>query len=270
MMLNTLKMNEIKFKSLDGMGIYGHLSVPKQCKSFPALLLVSGGIHGGVKQKDGKYDPLQIEICKYLNDGGYITFIVDKRGSKGYGEEYQSQLELCGREVEDIIAGGNYLRSLDYVVDGNIGIHAISRSSTTVALALSRCSIFNAAILASGFYDIYKQYKFEEVNRPTIFPTKQSMQNKDIKEFPYKERSPINFIDDINCPILLLHGRDDPIVPYESSIEFFNKLRGKGKQVELILYNNFMHFKRYSYPSHPIGRKIWDDCITFLNKNVTK
>ncbi|HII15631.1 MAG TPA: hypothetical protein HA362_04930 [Nanoarchaeota archaeon] len=71
-------------------------------------------------------------------------------------------------------------------------MHGTSRGSTTAALAISRSPIFAAAVLASGFYDIYTQYRYEEKYRPQIFPTKQSMQGRDIRKFPYTERSPLN------------------------------------------------------------------------------
>ncbi len=259
-------MEKIKFLSLDGLEVYGHLSIPNSHRPLHALLLISGGIHGGVLLEDNEYDPLHSAICDYLNKAGFITFIVDKRGSKGYGEEYKAHLDMCGREVDDIIAGGMFLKSLDSVIDGCIAVHGTSRSATTAALALTRSDIFNAAILASGFYDIYKQYKFDEIYRPEIFPTKQSMQAKDIEEFPYNARSPINHVDEINCPILLVHGNDDTIVSPERSIEYYERLKEKGKNVRIVFYEEFAHFKVYSYPSHPIGRKYWDECVAFLNR----
>lgn len=259
-------MEKIKFSSLDGLEVYGHLSIPNSDKHLHALLLISGGIHGGVLLEDGEYDPLHSAICGYLNEAGFITFIVDKRGSKGYGEEYKAHLDMCGDEVNDIIAGGMFLKSLDSVIDKCVAVHGTSRSATTTALALTKSNIFNAAIFASGFYDIYKQYKFEEVYRPEIFPTKQSMQSNNIEEFPYKERSPINFVDKINCPIFLAHGNDDTIVSPERSIEYYERLKKENKDVKIAFYDQFAHLKIYSHPSHPTGRKYWNDCIDFLNR----
>ncbi|MDI6737135.1 MAG: prolyl oligopeptidase family serine peptidase [Nanoarchaeota archaeon] len=260
-------MEQIKFRSMDELEIFGHLSIPHSTKPLPAVLLVTGGIHGGVFQEDGAYDPLHIEICNCLNNAGYATLIVDKRGSKGYGNEYMSYLDLCGREVDDIIAGGLYLKGLSQL-NGRIAVHGTSRSSTTASLAISRSSIFAAAVLASGFYDIYPQYKYEEKYRSQIFPTKQSMQGKDIETFPYRERSPINHVGNVNCSVLLVHGKDDTIVPLERSVEYHNTLRRNCVDVELIIYEQFAHFKAYSYPSHPIGRTYWDECIRFLHKHL--
>lgn len=259
-------MERASFKSLDDMEIFGHLSIPESKRPLPAVLLISGGIHGSAYDKNGEYDPLHLAIVDFLNERGYATFLVDKRGSKGYGREYESHLDLCGKEVDDVIAGCEYLKNLDAIDPNFIVIHGTSRSSTTAALALTRTDLFKAAILSSGFYDIFVEYKYEEENRPEIFPTRQSMQGKDIEDFSYIERSPINHVDTINCPILLSHGRDDLIVAPERSEEFYRALQNAGKEVELIMYDSFAHKKEYSYPSHPIGRKYWDDCLKFLAK----
>ena len=114
--------------------------------------MISGGIHGGVYIKGRDYDPLHVAITDYLNNRGFATFIVDKRGSRGYGEKYLSHLDMCGKEVDDVIAAGDYLKNTKGIIKEKIALHGTSRSSTTAALALTRSSTFKAAILASGFY----------------------------------------------------------------------------------------------------------------------
>jgi len=259
-------MEKINFKSFDGLEIYGHLSQPSSKNPAPGIVLISGGIHGSVYNSSGDYDLLHIDIVRYLNEVGFATFIIDKRGSKGYGPEYMSHLDMCGKEVDDVIAGARYFKNLEGVLDNQITIHGTSRSATTAALAIAKSDIFNAGILASGFYDIYTQYKYEEVHRPEIFPTKQSLGDKTLKEIPYFQRSPINHINQITCPILLVCGLDDTIVLPERSKVFYERLIEEGKYAKMIHYEKFAHLKEYSYPSKPIGAKYWEDCLDFLKR----
>ncbi|MBU2639134.1 MAG: prolyl oligopeptidase family serine peptidase [Nanoarchaeota archaeon] len=264
-------MKKIELKSFDDLNIYGHISFPKNYKNKknPAILFISGGIHGSAYDKGGKeYDPLHVSISDYFNKKGYIALILDKRGSKGYGIKYLSYLDCCGKEVKDIIAGGNYLQNLRYVNKNKIIIHGTSRSATLAALVLSKTDIFSAGVLASGFYDLYKQYKYEEKYRKEIFPTKQALNNKEIEEVPYKQRSPINFVKNINCPLLIVHGTDDPITPLDFSLEFYKKLKKYGKDVLFIKYKRFAHLKIYSYPEHPSGKEYWKDVINFLKEKL--
>jgi dipeptidyl aminopeptidase/acylaminoacyl peptidase len=265
-------MKKIIIKSLDGLRIYGHISFPnhfKKKKKYPAILFISGGIHGSVYDKEGKkYDVLHLSIVKYFNMRGYVTFILDKRGSKGYGKKYLKYLDCFGDETLDIIAGGKYLQSLQFIDKRKIVLHGTSRGAPLAALVLEQSDIFAAGILASGFYDLYEQYKYEEKYRKDIFPTKKALSGKNINQVLYKKRSPIHFVNKINCPILIVHGMDDLISPIKFSKEFYNRLKKNKKDVKFIKYKNFAHLKEFSYPTHPTGKRYWKDVIQFLDKKI--
>jgi len=263
-------MNIIWFRSSDGLEIPGHLSLAKNDNPAPAILMLSGGIHGSVYGRDGKYDPLHVAITDYLNEKGFTTFIVDKRGSKGYGKPFLNHLDMCGKEVDDVVAGADCLKGLEGVVGERLAVHGTSRSATTAALAITRTKQFNAAILASGFYDLKEQYEYEREHRPDIFPSRQSIQGREIEEIPHQQRSPINFAERIACPVLLVHGRDDTIVLPKNSTEFQRVLEQQGKDVEVKFYDEFAHLKEYSYPSHPVGKRYWEDCVNFLKRKMKK
>lgn len=49
----------------------------------------------------------------------------------------------------------------------------------------------------------------------------------------YTERSPTNFVPFIECPILLIHGWKDKIVPVDHSLELYYKMLFLGKEVYL-------------------------------------
>jgi len=263
-------MKKIRFKSLDGLRVYGHISTPAKLtksKRYPAMLFITGGIHGGVYSKNTRnYDPLHAKISKFFNERGFVTLIVDKRGSKGHGKKYMGLVDCCGDEVFDIIAGGKYLKKLDFVDKNRIFIHGTSRGATLAALVLTKTDIFKLGILASGFYDLLKEYNFEKKYRPDIFPTKQALGGKDIHDVPYGERSPINYASKINCPILIVHGLDDPIAPPKFSNNFYKSLKKLKKDVEIILYKSFAHKKIYSCPTKEIGKIYWGDVLYFINK----
>ncbi len=264
-------MKKIILRSLDGLKIYGHISFPESFRKerkYPSILFVSGGIHGSVYDSEGKsYDPLHKAIVKYFNKKGYITLILDKRGSKGYGKKYLRYLDCLGDEKLDIIAGGRFIKKLDFVDKKRIAIHGTSRSAPLVALVLEQSRIFSAGILASGFYDLLKQYAYDKKYRKEMSPTKKALAGKEITEVPHKERSPINFVNKIKCPILLVHGTDDFISPIKFSKEFYDELKKNNKKVKFIKYKNFAHLKEYSHPTHPTGKKYWGDVIKFLDAN---
>jgi dipeptidyl aminopeptidase/acylaminoacyl peptidase len=53
--------------------------------------------------------------------------------------------------------------------------------------------------------------------------------------------SPIKHIDAVTVPVLLIHGRDDTIVPYEQSQIMYDALRKQKKDVELVTLEHEDH-----------------------------
>jgi dipeptidyl aminopeptidase/acylaminoacyl peptidase len=54
--------------------------------------------------------------------------------------------------------------------------------------------------------------------------------------------SPIKHIDVVNVPVLLIHGRDDTVVPFNQSSEMFNALRRANKDVEFVTLQHEDHW----------------------------
>jgi dipeptidyl aminopeptidase/acylaminoacyl peptidase len=54
--------------------------------------------------------------------------------------------------------------------------------------------------------------------------------------------SPIDHVDAVNVPILLIHGRDDTVVPFEQSEVMFKALRRSQKSVDLVVLYHEDHW----------------------------
>jgi dipeptidyl aminopeptidase/acylaminoacyl peptidase len=54
--------------------------------------------------------------------------------------------------------------------------------------------------------------------------------------------SPIKHLDAVSVPVLLIHGRDDTVVPYEQSDLMYDALRRAKKQVDLVTLKNEDHW----------------------------
>ena len=54
--------------------------------------------------------------------------------------------------------------------------------------------------------------------------------------------SPVSHVSAINVPILLIHGKDDTVVPYEQSQLMYNALRGAKKDVQLVTLKHEDHW----------------------------
>jgi len=54
--------------------------------------------------------------------------------------------------------------------------------------------------------------------------------------------SPIKHLDAVNVPVLLIHGRDDTVVPYEQSSVMADALRRAKKDVEFVTLQHEDHW----------------------------
>jgi len=78
------------------------------------------------------------------------------------------------------------------------------------------------------------------------------------------ERSPINFVENIKCPLLVIQGKQDPRVVVAESQQIVNKLKNMGKPVDYILLEDEGH--GFSKVSNQI--KVFKEKIKFLEANL--
>lgn len=105
---------------------------------------------------------------------------------------------------------------------------------------------FAAYISSSGFSDIVRayfsyNYNFKIADYARIENGQHQMppfaKNKDL----YFRNNPINFVDQVNAPILLWAGMKDRNVPWQHTQEFYIGLKRNGKQVIALFYPNQSH-----------------------------
>ena len=56
-----------------------------------------------------------------------------------------------------------------------------------------------------------------------------------------RDLSPINRIDDVNCPTILFHGQNDPIVPLSESEQIYQSLKCNGIETKLVVFPDEGH-----------------------------
>ena len=85
----------------------------------------------------------------------------------------------------------------------------------------------------SGIYDLQVWYDFDQSRRPSIVPDLPAIMGGPAG---FGKASPISYVRRDLPPILLIHGDQDAIVPWNSSAEFHAALRRAGAHSELQVY----------------------------------
>lgn len=252
---------DIFYESFDGLKIHALLYIPKGAKkdgTNPAIVWPHGGPES---QEIHNYRrPIQV-----LVNAGYIVIAPNFRGSTGYGKSFQKMIykDWGGSEFKDVLESVEYLKKTGYVdskkiavVGGSFGGFMVM-TCITKAPDLWKCAVdvFGPANLFSFMKSVPEHWKMgieELVGSPE--------RDKDL----LFERSPINFVDNIMCPLLVIQGKHDPRVVESESVQIVSKLKEKNKPVEYLLLEDEGH--GFSKVSNEI--KVFELIIEFLEKHL--
>ena len=195
-------------------------------------------VHGGPTATAVPGYDLRIQ---YWTSRGFGYLDVNYRGSMGYGTGYRKALE--GKwgiyDVDDCVNGAQHLVDAGLVDPRRIAIRGGSAGGFTVLSAITRSSVFTAASSCFGVTDLKRlvrtTHKFESHYIGQLIGT------QDINDPVLDERSPINHIEDINVPLLLIQGSEDPIVPAEQATAMYEALKEAGAPVALEVFQGEGH-----------------------------
>ncbi len=236
----------VEYPSTDNLTIGAIMSKPKNLepgKKYPVLLQVHGGPTGQYFRNFSMFDQI-------LANNGFIIFKPNFRGSTGYGRDFQDMnlFDIGGGDLEDVLAGVSYLKSLDYVDSERIGIFGASYGGyMTFWAAVKQPEIWKVGAASVGITDWMKLY---ESSMPHFKHYQHILFGKpDENEELYNERSPIHLAKNLKTPLLITHGTHDPRCSVEQSrifrdalLEFGWKEGKEGdKTFEYIEYSDVGH-----------------------------
>lgn len=177
----------------------------------PPLLVVS---HGGPTSQ-ARTD-LDIEL-QFWTSRGFAVVDVNYRGSSGYGRPYRDALKRQWGIVDtvDCIAAAHHLAAGGHVDPERMAIRGGSAGGYTTLCALTFHDDFAAGASYYGVGDLMAlaedTHKFESRYLDGLVGAYPE------DEDTYVLRSPLFHADEISCPVILLQGLDDTVVPPEQA-----------------------------------------------------
>ena len=165
---------------------------------------------------------------QFLTSRGIALVDVDYGGSTGYGREYRQTLE--GQwgvvDVDDCIGAARYLVDRGDVDGDRLAIEGGSAGGYTALAALAFRDVFAAGISLFGVGDLEllarHTHKFESRYLDRLIGPYPAMADR------YRERSPIHYLDAISCPVLILQGLEDKVVPPAQAEALAEALAARG------------------------------------------
>lgn len=205
----------------------------------PPLLVFS---HGG---PTGATSAVLAPRIQYWTSRGFAVLDVDYGGSTGYGRAYRERLK--GQwglvDVDDCINAARYVVAQGWADGARTAIRGGSAGGYTTLCALTFHDFFKAGCSLFGIGDLEAlardTHKFESRYLDGMvgpYPAQRDL---------YLARSPIHHVDRLNCPLLLLQGADDQVVPPNQAEMMAAAVRAKGLPVACLLFEGEGHgFRR--------------------------
>lgn len=202
-------------------------------KKYPVLLAIYGG--PGHNTVTNSFGGRNLYWHQMLAQKGYIVVSVDPRGTYYRGREFKNStyLQLGKLETEDMISTAKYLSEQTYVDGSRIGMQGWSFGGYLTSSSLMKgadhfkMGIAVAPVTNWRFYD-------------TIY-TERFMRTPQENAEGYDENSPINHVDKLKAPLLLVHGSADDNVHYQNTMEMVSALVEANKDFDLFIYPNKNH-----------------------------
>ncbi len=202
---------------------------------FPVIISVHGGPEG---QERPGFNPLY----QYYLSRGYAILATNVRGSTGYGKTFSHLDDVEKREdsVKDLAAAVEWLKQSGGADPKRIAVMGGSYGGyMTMAAITLYPELFAAAVNTVGIVNWETFLKNTSGYRRRQREVEYGMLDKDI-EF-LRRISPIAKVDKIKTPLFVIHGKNDPRVPYTEAEQVVKALRDRGALVEYKLYDDEGH-----------------------------
>jgi dipeptidyl aminopeptidase/acylaminoacyl peptidase len=242
-------MYGIEIKSRDGLTLPSFLTLPAGADAdgdgkpeTPVPMVLN--VHGGPWYQDTfGYHP----EAQWLANRGYAVLQVNYRGSTGYGKAFinAADREWGGKMHDDLldavkwaVAEGVTTEDKVAIYGGSYGGYAtmvgMTMTPTVFACGVDIVGVTNLNTFMStipAYWDSFRAQLYRRVGDPTTEEGKTFLAS----------RSPITHIGDIQRPLLVAQGANDPRVNKDESDQIVNAMKEKGLPVTYLLYPDEGH-----------------------------
>ncbi len=254
-------ISTIAYNAADGLDLDGILTLPpgREATSLPLVMLPHGGPHA--------HDIEEFDWwAQAFASRGYAVFQPNFRGSTnrddaferaGYGQWGRKMQSDISDGLAELVRRGIVDPKRACIVGASYGGYA-ALAGVTLQQGLYRCAVAVAPVADLGalFID-------EGGGVPGAAMFRRSLLEELGSRSGFGEISPRRFADRADAPILLIHGRDDTVVPFEQSAKMADALKDAGKPHRLVELREEDHWL-----SRPATRQqMLEEAVAFVEEH---
>jgi len=249
---------KVVYPSTDGYEIPAYLYAPPGAgpgDDLPALLWIHGG-------PTAQFHDSFAQDVQFFVQRGYVVLMPNIRGSSGYGREFEDANNGCWGhcDLEDVLAGVEYLTRLGYVDSDRMGITGTSYGGCmSMAAPVFAPGVFRASIPIAGYADWLHFMEEQELRHLKLL--EYEFGPLEGNEEIYRRNSPIFQVDRVQTPFLVIQG--EGFFPgSEASRNFVAALEAHYKVFEHRAYPNENYYVR----GRANRRQMMLDMLDFLER----
>lgn len=216
---------------------------------YPTIMYVHGG-------PEGQTRPLLYPVLQYFVAQGYAVFAPNVRGSVGYGKRYAHLDDVRKRmdSVADLAGGVDWIKGRSDLDSSRVAVYGGSYGGFMVLAALTTYpELFASGVNIVGISNfvtfLENTSNYRRAHREAEYGSLAT--DRDFLE----EISPLNHVDKIRAPVMVIHGRNDPRVPVGEAEQLVKELEARGIKAPLMIFEDEGHGlvklknKRVAYPA---------------------
>ena len=227
---------KIKYISpIDGLEIPANLFSPlkkRGARGHAAMVWVHGGVHGS-------WGTNMFPFVREAVQRGYVIIAPDYRGSTGYGEAFYKKIDYGGKEVDDVVASYDYLKTLSYVDADRVGIMGWSHGGFITSHVLFRKEHpFKSGAAIVPVTNLVFRLSFKGPGYQRDYAAEEPIQGLPFeKRDEYIKRSPVFHVENLKVPMLCHVATNDLDVNFvEDQQMIYTLMALKPKLAETKIY----------------------------------
>jgi dipeptidyl aminopeptidase/acylaminoacyl peptidase len=225
----------------------------------PALLVIHGGPEGQSRPVLGF--PVLLEL---LSRG--VTIVVPNvHGSTGYGKAWQTRIhrDWGGIDLADFRSIAEWMRKQPDFDPDRLGVWGGSYGGFATLTCITRLpEYWRCAVELFGPCNLVTMLE----NDPPNWRRWNRLWIGDLETDREKliERSPITYVGNVRCPLLVFQGDNDPRIPREESDQMVGRLRELGRDVEYVTFEGEGH----GFTGRDAAQLVHERTIDFFERNL--
>lgn len=243
--------------SKDKVDLHYRMWKPKKISGkHPVIVFVYGGPHAQIVTN--RWYGNRGLLMQHWVDKGYVVFTLDNRGSNYRGKAFEEPLyqKMGDIEVQDQVAGVEFLRTLDFVDPERVGIYGHSYGGYMALMAMFKApDHFQAGVSGAPVTDwlLYDTHYTERyMGHPGQVPD------------AYTASSVFPYADNLKGALLIYHGMADDNVLFKHSTKLYKHLQDKMLPFEVMDYPG----KKHSLRGKETGTHLYMTITRFFDRHL--